>query len=121
MADPFTLAIATAVASGISGKAAEAMTGPAREAVAAIIAKLRAKLGARHADLAIVADGSPDPVVLAGVLEREFVADPSFRDEVKSLWLQAAPAATDDAVSNVFSGQADKVIQMRDVQGDINL
>lgn len=121
MADPLTLAIATAVASGISGKAAEAMTEQARQAVAAIIAKLRAKLGVHPAELAIASDGSPDPVVLADVLEREFAADPGFRDEVKSLWVQVAPTVTGDAVSNVFTGQADRVIQMRDVHGDINL
>lgn len=117
MADPLTLAIATAVA----GKAAEGMTEQARQAVAVIVGKLRAKLGKypHPAGLAVVDEGSPE--ALAGLLDREFAADPGFRDEIKALWLQAAPAATGDAVSNVFYGQADQVIQLRDVHGDINL
>jgi hypothetical protein len=52
----------------------------------------------------------------------EFAADPAFRDEIRALWLQAAPrAATGDAVSNVFYSKADKVIQLRDVHGDLNI
>lgn len=115
MADPLTLAIATAVA----GKAAEGMTDQVRQAAAAIVGKLRAKLGKHPADLAVVDEGSPEAV--ARLLDREFAADPGFRDEIEVLWLQAAPAATGDAVSNAFYGQADKVIQLRDVHGDVNL
>lgn len=120
MADPLTLAVASAVV----GKTTEAMTDQARQAVAAIAARLRAKFGGRPADLAVVdaaARGGPRPEALAQLLEGEFAADPEFRDEIKTLWVQAAPAATDDAVSNVFNGQAEKVIQMRDVHGDIHL
>lgn len=117
MSDPLTLAIATAVA----GKAAEGMTDQARRAVATIIAKLRAKLRKYPADLAVVDAESPEPETVAQILDREFGADPGFCDEVKALWVQVAPAATDDAVSNVFYGQADKVIQLRDVHGDINM
>jgi hypothetical protein len=120
MPDPLTLAVASAVA----GKAAEAMTEQARQAVSAIVGKIRAKLGHHPADLAVVDEaalGEREPEALAEVLEREFAADPGFRDEINALWLQAAPAATDDAVSNVFYGKAEKVIQLRDVHGDINL
>jgi hypothetical protein len=49
-----------------------------------------------------------DPSVAAGLarfLDAEFAADPAFRDEIRALWLQAAPAATDGAVSNVFTAR----------------
>lgn len=120
MADPLTLAVASAVA----GKTAEVMTEQARQAVSAIVQKLRAKFRHHPADLATLdaaADGEAEPEVLAGVLEREFAADPAFGDEIRTMWLQAAPAATDDAVSNVFYGQADKVVQLRDIHGDLNI
>lgn len=120
MVDPLTLAVASAIA----GKTAEAMTDQARQAISAITGKLRARFGKRPAVLAVVdaaARGEQEPEVLAQVLEDEFAADPGFRDEINTLWVQAAPAATDDAVSNVFHGNAEKVIQMRDVHGDIHL
>lgn len=117
MVDALTLAIATAVA----GKAAEGMTEQARQAVSAIVTRLRVKLRRHPADLAVVDAESPELEAVAQILDREFAADPGFRDEVRALWVQASPAATDDAVSNVFHGQADKVIQLRDVHGDINL
>ncbi|MCL2581515.1 MAG: hypothetical protein FWE35_03575 [Streptosporangiales bacterium] len=117
MLDPLTLAIASAIA----GKAAEGVTEQAREAMSAIAARLRAKLRRHPADLAVVNGESPEPEAVAQILDREFAADPSFRDEIRALWVQATPTATDDAVSNVFQGRADKVIQLRDVHGDINL
>lgn len=124
MPDALTLAIATAVA----GKAAESMTEQARQAIAVIVGKVREKLRGRPDDVAVldtaingepVRDESAEPLAL--ILEREFEADPRFRDEIRALWLQAAPAATDDAVSNVFHGKADKVIQLRDVHGDLTI
>ncbi|HEY1700530.1 MAG TPA: hypothetical protein VGG75_12535 [Trebonia sp.] len=120
MADPLTLAIATAVAS----KSAEMMTEQARQAVSVIVEKVRAKLHKHPPDVAaldMAARGESEPGALAQLLEREFTADPEFRDEIRTLWLQAAPGPTDDAVSNAFSGKADKVIQLRDVHGDLNI
>jgi len=56
-----------------------------------------------------MAAGDPsDAAGLARFLGPEFAADQAFRDEIRALWLQAAPA-TDDAISNVFYGKADKV------------
>jgi hypothetical protein len=69
----------------------------------------------------MVAYGESEPDVLAQLLERELTADPAFADEIRALWLRAAPNTTDDAVSNAFYGKADKVIQLRDVHGDLNI
>jgi hypothetical protein len=100
-----------AVATAVAGKAAETLTGQAAQAIAAI----RRKIQERFRGALSSADE------LAHALDAEFAADPAFRDEIRALWLQAAPAATDDAVSNVFYGKADKVIQLRDIHGDLNI
>ena len=115
MVDPFTMEIATAV----TGKVAETMTEQAQHAVAAIAQRIREKLRKHHpADLPAL---EAPAEVLAPVLEREFAADPAFRDEIRALWLPVAPAVRDDGVSNVFTGKADKVIQLRDVHGDLTI
>jgi hypothetical protein len=120
MADPLTLAIATAVA----GKSAEVMTEQARQAISVIVQKIRAKFSTHPHDAAVLdtaTRGESEPDALVQLLEREFAADPAFRSEIRALWLQAAPNATDDAVSNAFYGKADKVIQLRDVHGDLTI
>jgi hypothetical protein len=120
MTDPLILAIATAVA----GKSAEVMTDQARQAISVITQKIRAKLGKHPPDVTVLdtaARGESEPDALAQVLDREFTADPAFRDEIKTLWLQVGPSAAGDAVSNTFHGKADKVIQLRDVHGDLTI
>ena len=117
MSDPLTLAIAAAIA----GKATEGMTEQARQAVSAVVARLRAKLRRHPADLAVVAAESPEPETVARILDREFTADPGFRDEIRTLWATVSPTATGDAVVNSVSGQAGKVVQLRDAHGDISL
>jgi len=113
-----------AIATAVAGKAAESLTGQAGQAIAAIRQKIRARFHG-DADEVLALDATRDDLSaaagLARFLDAEFAADPTFRDEIRALWLQAAPAATDDAVSNVFYGKADKVIQLRDVHGDLNI
>jgi hypothetical protein len=120
MADPLSMAVATAVA----GKAAESLTGQAGQAIAAIRRKIRERFHRDPGEVPAPDATHDDPSAAAGLvrfLDAEFAADPAFRDEIRALWLQAAPAATDDAVSNVFYGKADKVVQLRDVHGDLNI
>ena len=121
MADALSMAVAAAVA----GKAAESMTGQAQQTVAAMVRKIRDKFG-KHSpteiatlDAAIRDESAAEP--LARVLDRVFAADPAFRDDIRALWLQAAPAATGDGVSNVFYGKAEKVIQVRDIHGGMTI
>jgi hypothetical protein len=119
MADPITMAIATAVA----GKAAESLTDHARQAIATITTKVRERLRGRPGEAALEA-AIADPAAateLARLLDQEFAADQGFSDEIRALWLRAAPAATDNAVANVFRGKAEKVVQLRDVHGDLNI
>jgi hypothetical protein len=120
MADPLSMAIAAAAA----GKAAESLTGQAGQVIAAIRLKIRERFRGDLGEIPALDAAHGDPSAAAGLarfLDAEFAADPAFRDEIRALWLQAAPAVTDDAVSNVFYGKADKVVQLRDVHGDLNI
>jgi hypothetical protein len=120
MGDPLSMAIATAIA----GKTAESLTGQAGQAIAAIRRKIRERSRGDPGELPALgaAPGNPSTAAqLARFLDTEFAADPAFREEIRALWLQAAPAATDDAVSNVFYGKADKVVQLRDIHGDLDI
>jgi hypothetical protein len=111
MADPVTLAIATSVA----GKAAEGLTDQARHALTAIAAKIRDRLRSRPDDVAVLDAATTDPAMarpLAGVLDREFTADPGFREEIEALWRQATQVNT---VTNVNYGTAHTLIQARDL------
>jgi hypothetical protein len=111
-----------AIATAVAGKAAESLTGQAAQAIAAIRRKIQER--SRSGEVPALDAARDDPSAMAGLarfLDAEFAADPAFRAEIRALWLQAAPAATDDAVSNVFYGKAGKVIQLRDVHGDLNI
>jgi hypothetical protein len=124
MPDPFALAVATAIATAAAGKAAESMTVQSQQAVRAIIARIRHRFRwhpdrIAALDAAVADDAAAGELSLA--LEWEFAANPAFRDEIKSLWLQAAPTVADSTVSNVFYGQAHKIVQLRDVHGDLDL
>lgn len=123
MPDPFAVAVTAAIATA-AGKTAESMTVQAQQAVRAIIDRIRHRFR-RYPDRiaaldAAVADDATSEE-LSQALEREFVIDPVFREAIKSLWLQTAPTVADSAVSNVFYGQADKVVQLRDVHGDLDI
>jgi hypothetical protein len=69
----------------------------------------------------VVADDGSATEPLARILDREFAADPSFRDEIRALWGQAASVTANYGVSNVFTGTADKVTQLGDVGGDLTI
>jgi hypothetical protein len=125
MADPVTMAIANAVA----GKAAESLTGQARECLAALVQRIREKFRDRPAGQAALAAVQHDPGSgalagqLARVLDEASAEDPEFGRQIRGLWSQvrATAAAGDDGVVNVFHGRADKVVQLRDVHGDLHV
>ena len=125
MADPVTMAIATAVV----GKAAESLTDQARESLAALVRRIREKFRDRPAAQSALdaAQDDPDSGALAGelarALEEASAEDPDFGEEIRSLWSQVrtTAAAGDHGVVNVFHGRADKIVQLRDVHGDLNI
>lgn len=126
MPDPITTAIATAVAS----QAAQALTAQATSTITEIVRRIRSKFRDRPTDLAILADAQSHPdsadrvSALADVLRRAAFDDPAFGQEITALWTQAQAeitAATGDGVINTFHGNADKVIQLRDVHGNLTI
>lgn len=125
MPDPITIAIAAAIA----GKAAESLTDQAKDAVTRLAHLVRAKFRHRPADLAALdaAQQQPDSAErtaeLADALQSAAGDDPAFDADIRALWDQARIHTTvaGDGVANVFQGRADKVVQLRDVHGDLNI
>jgi hypothetical protein len=126
MPDPISTAIATAVAS----QTAIALTAQATSAIAEIVRRIRSKFRDRPADLAILAGAQDHPDAaervssLADALRQAAIDDPAFGQEITELWTRAQAeitAATADGVANTFHGNADKVIQLRDVHGDLTI
>lgn len=117
MTDPMTVAIATAMA----GKAVEVAGEPVRAAVAEISRRLRERFRTRPPDEAALARAAEDPEALHTAIQRLLDEDPALRTELETLWNQAQTTAADDAVVNIFNGRAEKVIQLRDIQGDLNI
>jgi hypothetical protein len=119
MPDPVMMAIATAVA----GKATESLTDQASKTVAAIVRLIREKFRGRPDNLPVLDAADDDRTrieELAALLGRASTEDPAFGSELRALWTQMG-MATGDGVVNVFHGHADKVVQLRDVQGNLNI
>jgi glycine/D-amino acid oxidase-like deaminating enzyme len=122
MADPLAVTIAASVASKIADTAVDG----AQQAVTAITRKIREKLHSRPdrsrdvatLDATITSGDQTATQALARLLEQLFAADPHFREEVRALWDHARP---DNSVTSIFNGKADKVIMMRDVNGDLTV
>ena len=114
------------IAANVAAKITDTLTEQAQQAVAAIIARVREKLGSRPResgelatlDATIATGNAPAVDALARALAQLFAADADFRDEIQALWDSARP---DDSVTNIFHGKADKVIMMRDVNGDLTI
>jgi hypothetical protein len=125
MADPITTAIATAVAGGM----AQSLSDQARASLTALTQRLREKFARRPAATAALDAALHDPESSAGVSElaralaEACEEDPEFGSQIRAFWDQVRPTAEarDDAVVNTFHGRADKVVQLRDVHGDLQI
>jgi hypothetical protein len=124
MSDPMTVAIATAMA----GKAVEIAGEPAKNAVTAIVRKVRDRFRG-HPDETVLAAAAENPGStphideLTRALRRAMAEDPAFRTELDQLWsqVQASSVAEHGGVVNNFHGQAEKVIMLRDVDGGLTI
>jgi hypothetical protein len=122
MVDPLAMTVATNVAT----KIADTLTDQTQQAIAAIVRRIREKFRSHPGqlvevatlDAAIATGDAPAVEALARTLEQLFAADLRFRDEIQELW---DSARSDDSVTNIFHGKADKVIMMRDVNGDLTI
>lgn len=120
VADPITIAIASSVA----GKAAESLTDQARQTVAAIARRIREKFQGHPAELATLDAATDDHArieELAILLDEASAEDPEFGSEIRGLWSHVGLTAADGGVVNLFHGKAARVIQLRDVHGDLNI
>lgn len=119
MTDPMTVAIATAMA----GRAVEVAGEPVRAAVAELSRRVRDRFRGRPADEAALARADEEPEVLQGAVRRLLDDDPDFRAELEALWNQAQTqaSATGEGVVNVFNGRAERIVQLRDLKGDLNI
>lgn len=120
MTDPITATVAAAVA----GKLAESLSDGAKESVAAITRRIRRKFGQQPAALAALEAAHDDPARLqdlAGFLEEAMTRDPEFGRQIRMLWQQTGIDPPRGDVVNIFHGNAENSIQVRDVHGDINI
>jgi hypothetical protein len=125
MPDEIAISIATALAT----KGTEAVIAEGRTAIAALVSTIRDRFRrSRHeADVLQEAVARPDDperrLALAELLSRALAEDPRFAERVLTQWRAAQEELTLDrgAVNNHFGGSADKVVQARDIHGDITL
>ncbi|SCF14834.1 hypothetical protein GA0070216_105326 [Micromonospora matsumotoense] len=120
--------IALAVATALATKGAEAFGAGAREAIASLFRLVRDRFGAGTRE-SVVLDGAVEhpeeqwrQTALASALAEVMARDPQFATALKSEWHRlAGPSiiAAQGQVANHFSGTAEKVVQARDVRGDI--
>ena len=118
MPDPVTTAIATAVA----GSAAQTLTEQAARLLTQITGRIRHKLSANPGDPAVTPGTSASPeraAALAALLHQAFHDDPAFARELTALWQGYLSAG--GTTANIFHGNADKVVQLHDVHGDLTI
>lgn len=125
MADPVSIGIASALA----GKAAEAFLSGAHSALAALYGFVRDRFAGDRKALRALQRAQDDPQddrvqSLAEQLHRLAADDPAFAEQLGELWEQASTelhAETGGVVNNVSGTVSGKVVQARDVHGDIHL
>jgi len=118
--------IATAVAS----QTAQSLTSQAGHAIAEVTRRIQHKFRDKPADLAILTaaqgeSASPDQTAeLARALDRAIAEDPAFGRDISTPWEQSgnlAITANGDGMVNVVYGKDDKVVQLRDLHGDLTI
>jgi hypothetical protein len=122
MTDPISVAIVAAVA----GKAVEVVGEPAREAVTAIVGKVRERFRGRPEERVLAAaEAEPDSSArlddLTAALRAAMADDPAFGASLRGMWDQARTHATADrgGVVNVFHGQAKNHLSVGEIHGDV--
>ncbi|WP_326557134.1 hypothetical protein [Micromonospora sp. NBC_01796] len=123
MSDQLVLAVATVLAT----KGAEALVSGGRTAVGALLRLIRTRFGKDTDESAALTavvtcpDDRARQMELASALARTMSEDPEFDAAVRAQWqlVETAMFATQGDVSNRFAGQADVVVQARDIHGDV--
>jgi hypothetical protein len=127
---PLSDAMIAAIATAVTSAATQSPTGQANHAITEITHRIQDRFRDRPADLAILTaaqgeSASADQAAeLAHALDRVVAEDPAFGEEIRTIWDRsgiAAITATGETVVNIVSGKADKVVQLRDLHGDLTI
>jgi hypothetical protein len=122
--------LATTAALAVTTKGAEALVISGKGGLAALIRLIRGRFrGSEPREAAILqaALEHPDDEArrreLAVVLAQMMAEDPVFREHLQMCWRAVAVEVAEDrsTVTNRFSGTAEKVVQARDITGDVRL
>lgn len=131
MPDPILMAIAAAIA----GKATEVLTGRAGDALGRLTDRVRAAFHQRPAGREALEAARQDPesperiAALADALRMAGRDDSAFDADLRALWgqVQIHAEVSGDGIANtvhganIVHGHADKVVQLHDVHGDLNI
>ncbi len=121
--------LAALVASTLITKGSEALVSGTTGAVRALAALVRKRFSSDVARGEVLRDAIAYPedaarrVRLVDALADVMQRDPAFAQQLRSRWQSASVelAADHGAVVNQFTGQADKIVQARDIHGDLSL
>lgn len=119
--------VVPAIASALSAQGSELLAAGSKSAFTSLCEIIRARFGrgtpeAESLDAALQSPGDADRVeAFARHLASAMAADPEFAEQTLAAWrgATASGSAEGSAVVNNFSGQADKVVQARTIQGGI--
>ncbi|MFI7026850.1 hypothetical protein ACIBMZ_29455 [Micromonospora sp. NPDC049900] len=124
MDDQLVLAVTTTLAS----KGAEALVSGARSATGTLVRLVRGRFcsGTREGDALTAAMAHPDDrslqATLASFLASEMSRDPTFDAAVRAAWHRLSNQIDNSSRHNVvnnFNGTAERVVQARDIKGDV--
>jgi len=129
MPDPITAEIATTIATAVAGQAAQTLTSQALHALSDLAKRIKEKFRDHPAELAVLtsnqnAPASPEMIsALAHALWHAARDDPEFGTEIAALWnkSQAQANLTGNASANIFHGNANTLVQVHEIHGDINI
>jgi hypothetical protein len=118
-----------AVATAVAAKGAEALVAGGTSAVRRLVRLVRDRFGSGTREDRVLQATMADPddrekvAALVAVLARVLAADPTFRRDVSACWGDVSEELRADrgAVVNQFNGSATKVVQARDIHGDVTL
>ncbi|MER7007198.1 hypothetical protein ABT297_29745 [Dactylosporangium sp. NPDC000555] len=119
--------IALVIATTLAAKGAEAVIAGGRNAFSALAGLLRGHFVANRRAATALDRALADPrdrqgqLALADALAAAMAADPRFAAQVLAHWRTARTEDLSGLVVNHVSGAAHKVIQARDIHGDVSI
>ena len=121
--------LATSIAIVLATKGAEALAAGSRDAVAALYRAVSHRVRRRREDAAVLEaavtlpEQSSRQRELATLLSRTMAEDPAFAEVMIARWraAQGEVSVSQGGVLTQFNGQAERVVQARDISGNVTL